>query len=241
MLHKTKAYILRTIKYGETSIITTLYSEALGMQTYMVNGARSNRKSGIKANLFEPGQALNIVAHHNPLKNMQRIREARPCIHEQHGSQQFIRRSIIQFCTEVILRSIREEESNANLFAFIDQSMQQVNTLDSSFLANYPIHFLLAFVREIGFEINHNYSTENQIFNYVEGEFKAEGLSRTLGTSKSTSKHIEEFYSSKDFREIKLIQAERKEVIEVLLSYLKYHLNYMGEIKSLAILHEVLA
>ncbi len=48
MTHKTKGIVLRTIKYGETSIITTIYTELFGIQSYIVKGVRqaSKKSSG---------------------------------------------------------------------------------------------------------------------------------------------------------------------------------------------------
>ena len=51
VLHKTKAIILRTVKYGETSLIVTAYTELYGLQSYIEQGVRaSTKKGGVKAN-----------------------------------------------------------------------------------------------------------------------------------------------------------------------------------------------
>ena len=39
-LHKTKGIVLRTVKYGETSIIVTIFTELFGIQSYLVNGVQ---------------------------------------------------------------------------------------------------------------------------------------------------------------------------------------------------------
>ena len=54
MTHKTKGIILRTIKYGETSIVVTIFTELFGVQTYLVNGIRTQKRSGNKAAMFQP-------------------------------------------------------------------------------------------------------------------------------------------------------------------------------------------
>src|ERR1700742_2343447 len=75
-LHKTRGIVLKTVKYGETSLIVTLYTELFGLQSYLVNGVRtSSRKGHGKANLFQPAAILDLVVYHNELKNLQRIRE----------------------------------------------------------------------------------------------------------------------------------------------------------------------
>ena len=51
MLHQTKGIVLRTIKYGETSIVVNIFTELFGIQSYLVNGVRASSKKGTgKAN-----------------------------------------------------------------------------------------------------------------------------------------------------------------------------------------------
>ena len=75
-LNKTKGIVLKTVKYGETSLIVTAYTELFGIQSYLVNGVRSSSRKGPgKANLFQPAAILDLLVTHNELKNLQRIRE----------------------------------------------------------------------------------------------------------------------------------------------------------------------
>src|SRR5687767_14593934 len=76
MTHKTKGIVLRTVKYGETSIIATIYTELFGVQSYMVKGVRqSSKKSAGKGIYFQPSALLDLVVYHNQLKNLNFIKE----------------------------------------------------------------------------------------------------------------------------------------------------------------------
>src|SRR6187431_1942886 len=75
MTHKTKGIVLRTVRYGETSLVVTIFTELFGVQTYMVNGVRTSKKSSAKANHFQPGAILFMLVYHNDQKQMQRIKE----------------------------------------------------------------------------------------------------------------------------------------------------------------------
>lgn len=44
MIHKTKGIVIRVVKYGETSVIVSIYTELLGIQSYIVNGVRTSSK-----------------------------------------------------------------------------------------------------------------------------------------------------------------------------------------------------
>ena len=59
MIHKTKGIVLRAVKYGETSLVVTIFTELFGLQSYLVNGVRTPTKKGTaKANLFQPAAML---------------------------------------------------------------------------------------------------------------------------------------------------------------------------------------
>ena len=60
MTHKTKGIVLRSIKYGETSLVVTIFTALFGVQVYLVNGARSQKKSGNKSAMFQPGALLDL-------------------------------------------------------------------------------------------------------------------------------------------------------------------------------------
>ncbi|HVX28452.1 MAG TPA: recombination protein O N-terminal domain-containing protein, partial [Parafilimonas sp.] len=76
MTHKTKGIVLRTISYGETSIITSVYTELFGLQSYIVKGVRqSTKKTQAKTAYFQPAAILEMEVYHNNLKNLQFIKE----------------------------------------------------------------------------------------------------------------------------------------------------------------------
>ena len=77
-VHKTKGLVLRTVKYGETSVIVSIFTELFGLQSYLVNGVRTiSKKGSAKASMFQPTAILDMVVYHNELKQLQRIKEFR--------------------------------------------------------------------------------------------------------------------------------------------------------------------
>ena len=76
MVHATKGIVLRTVKYGDTSVITTVYTELFGVQSYIVKGVRQRTKtSSGKAGYFQPAAILEMEVYHNELKQLQFVRE----------------------------------------------------------------------------------------------------------------------------------------------------------------------
>ena len=60
-VQKVDNKVLHFIKYGESSVITTIFTRDFGRQSYMVNASR-NRKSKNKAGLLQPLFLVDIEA-----------------------------------------------------------------------------------------------------------------------------------------------------------------------------------
>jgi Recombinational DNA repair protein (RecF pathway) len=73
MYQTTRAIVLHTVKYSETSIITKLYTEKYGLVSFLIKGIRSV-KGRNKAALFQPLRILEITYSHRQNKNLQYIR-----------------------------------------------------------------------------------------------------------------------------------------------------------------------
>src|SRR5680860_1294328 len=73
----TKAIILTSIKYGDTSLIVKAFTASHGLKSYMLKGALSAKKGKLKAAYFQPLTQLEIVANHRNKGTLESIREAK--------------------------------------------------------------------------------------------------------------------------------------------------------------------
>lgn len=60
MLVKTRGIVLNFIKFRETSIIVRMYTEQLGLQSYIINSVRK-KAPGSRMALFQPFTLLDLV------------------------------------------------------------------------------------------------------------------------------------------------------------------------------------
>ena len=74
MTHQTKGIVLKTVKYGETSLVVTVFTRMFGIQTYLVNGVRKQQQKGSKAIMLQPSALLDMEVYHNEMKSLQRIK-----------------------------------------------------------------------------------------------------------------------------------------------------------------------
>src|SRR5215467_13355231 len=120
-LHKTKGIVLRTVKYGETSLIVSILTELFGVQSYLVNGVRASSKKGSgKANLFQPAGILDLIVYHNELRNLQRMKEFRWSYLYQHIFSDIRKNAVALFMVELLSKCLKQPEENEELFQFAE-------------------------------------------------------------------------------------------------------------------------
>ena len=174
-LHHTKGIVLRTVKYGETSVIVTLFTELFGIQSYLVNGVRTSSKKGSgKANLFQPTSILEMVVYHNELKQLQRIKEFRWSFLYQHILSDVRKNAVAVFMVELLTKCLKQPEANPDLFHFAEDSFLHLDKASDAVTANFPLFFALHLPVFFGFRFSDNYSEKYPFLDLQEGEFVKE-------------------------------------------------------------------
>ena len=144
MLHKTKGIVLRSVKYGETSLVVTIFTEVLGLQSYLVNGVRTaTKKSSPKASHFQPANILDLVVYHNELRNLQRLREFKWDYLYLNIQSDVHKNAVALFMIELLTKCLRQPEPNPELFYFTEDALHHLDEANNTVTANYPLFFAL--------------------------------------------------------------------------------------------------
>lgn len=245
MTHKTKGIVLRTIQYGETSIITSVYTELFGLQSYIVKGVRqASKKKQAKTAYFQPGAILEMEVYHNSLKNLQFIKEYKWAVLYNNILFDVVRNAIAQFMIELFQRSIKQPEANAELFYLLEGSLNEADKGADAVVANLPLYFALHLATESGFQLQGNYSNETPVLDLKEGMFIEEEpahLQHVSGNIAEIISRIQHINFYNDLENIKLNRELRRQILEILLQYISLHVTEFKEMKSLAVLQAVLS
>jgi DNA repair protein RecO (recombination protein O) len=244
MTHRTKGIVLKTVKYGETSIITTVYTELFGVQTYIVKGVRqSSKKSAGKASYFQPGAILQMEVYHNELKNLQFIKEYQWSYLYQHTLFHVVKNAAAQYIIELLLHCLKQPEANPELFYIIEDTLQQLDKGNDTLTANLPLYFTLHLTAELGFSIQGEFSDTTPVLDLQAGGFAAEipmHVYYVTGELAEATSAINNILFYNDLENIALNRLVRRELLDVYLQYLSLHIEGFGELKSLYVLQEVL-
>lgn len=242
--HKTKGIVLRTIKYGETSIIATIYTELFGVQSYIVKGVRqSSKKSQGKANFFQPAAVLEMQAYHNDLKNLQFIKEFQWAYLHQTIFFDVVRNAVAMYIIELLQQSVRQPETNASLYYLIEETLQQIDTGSATLVSNMPLYFTLQLGAQLGFEIQGNCTKTTPILDLQEGNFVKQQPNHVYfidGRLAKTISILQSITSYNELNNITLNRETRRNLLTYLQQYIALHVQNFGEIKSKMVLQEVL-
>jgi len=244
-LHKTKGIVLKTVKYGETSLIATIYTELFGIQSYLINGVRSSSRKGPgKANLFQPAAILDLLVYHNDLKNLQRIREFTWSILYKGILSNILKNAVALFMVELLQKTLKQPEPNPELFYFIEDSFLHLDASEGRVLANFPLFFILHLAGFFGFRIQDTYGEHNAILDLLEGQFVPEPPHHQQileGALSYDTAQLLRVQQPGELAELPLNQETRRLLLHAYLTFYAVQIPDFGEMRTLGVLQTILS
>jgi DNA repair protein RecO (recombination protein O) len=242
-MFKTSAIILKTTKYGETSLVVTAFTELFGVQTYMVNGIRTSKKTGLKASLYQPASVVEMEVYHNEKNTLHRIRECNRKHVFVNILSDVVKNSIAIFMMELLYKLLKQPEQNADLFYFCEDTLLQLDEAPVGVAANLPLFFALQLSHFFGFKIDDNYSEINCFLDLQEGNFIADRPHHTnflSGENALLTSEVLKIMIPAELSQLKMNKLKRRELLAKYMEYYVLHIHEFGSMKTLAIMQEVL-
>ena len=235
MIRKTEAIVLSTRKFGDSSLISTMYTRQFGRQSYIVKGYRST-KGKKRHSYFQPMSILDIVFYYKETRDLQLITET----HSGHFFQDLqtnpIKITLGMVITEVFFLSVKEEERNDPLFEFLSQILKALDATDQR-LIHIFIYFLVHLTKFLGFfprvEVR---NTAAPVF------FNLQGGTLENVPGARNSDHLIAHFIKTDLLHCQLIpfdNSEKSELISTLLQYYQTHVEGFRQPESLTVLSEI--
>lgn len=240
----TKGIVLRTVKYGETSVIVSIFTELFGVQSYIVNGVRSaSKKAGTKANLFQPVALLDLVVYHNEQKNLQRIKEHRWAVLYNHLFFDVFKGAVATYMIELLQKCLKQPEPNPDLFYFMEDALLHLDKASPKTVANYPLFFSLHLANFFGFRLVDEFNSQQTILDLQEGVFGTVYPNHANYLEGFNSEVIAQFLrvmQPEELEQIHLSVSTRRYLLQQLELYYVLHVADFGQLRSMQVLQEVL-
>jgi DNA repair protein RecO (recombination protein O) len=247
-LHNTKGIVLRAVKYGETSLIVTIFTELFGVQSYIVNGVRvSNKKGSSKGAMYQPGAILDLIVYYNELKNLNRIKEARWSYIYKHIFSDVRKNSITLFMVELLTKCLRQPEPNADLFQFCEDSFMHLDNASETIVANFALFFALHVTGFFGVPPptlkGSLVNSDELYFDMKEGLFSGDRPDHPNFIDGKFAKITAELINVRqpsELEQIKLNQEFRRSLLQAFEQYYALHIQDFGTMRTLPVLREIL-
>ena len=237
--YKARGIVLNSLKYGDSAMVVHLLTDALGRQSYMVQGVRSSRGRGSKLALFQPMFALEFEGLTSSRQQMHRFREVQSGIVLQRMPFDVRRSTIALFMAEVLYRLVKESEPDSQLFDFVWESIGALDSMEEG-VANFHLWFLANLSRFLGFCPGNDYSADDW-FDIREGLYTKTRPQHVSFMTQECTRILRDMMEC-DVRclaEIGLNRTQRVEFLNAVLVYFGYHLDAISAVQSVRILREV--
>ncbi|TSE06367.1 MULTISPECIES: DNA repair protein RecO [Aquimarina] len=237
MIVHSPAIVIHSLRYGEADLIVTLFTKTSGLRSYLLKRILKSKRGKIRSSLFQPLTILEIEAFHKDKGSLERIKEAK--LHTMYKTlhTDYVKSALVFFISEILKNSIQEEETNIDLFDYLETAFIWLDEHDT--IGNYHITFLIKLTQYLGFYPDTS-GIESEYFNMQEGFFQT--TSSNVYCVKGN--HIAQFkqFLGTTFEasmNIRLSRSIRSDILAMLLVYFELHLHGFKKPKSLSVLNEI--
>ncbi|MBF1525390.1 MAG: DNA repair protein RecO [Prevotella pallens] len=241
MITKTRGIVLRSVRFGESSLIVDVLTKSSGRVSFMVHIPKTS-KGKIKKQYFQPMTLLDVEYDFRQRSNLQRIKDVRVSLPYSSIPIDPAKSCISLFLSEFIYYATRNEQENPTLFTYISTSLEWLDNAYEDF-ANFHLVFMMRLGKFLGFHPFLEDFTPGCFFDLRNGCFT---LSMPLHTDFLNAADAGHLYNlmRMNFDTMKLFKLshdDRNRITEIVLRYYKLHLPNMPELQSFDILREVFA
>lgn len=217
MLYSTKGIVLRLVQYKDNSYIAEIFTHRFGKLSFSVHRPQ-NKKASIRNYHLMPFSLIDLQIEYKENRDIQKIREANLSYEFYSIVDNPIKQLICQFISEVVSKTLENNNADEQLFDYFNSLVEQMSTTDN--LSDFPLIFLLDYSHYLG--IYPDDGSNNEFIRLISSEDK----NLFLLILKNTSS---------------LNRLERRKAINLLLKYYQYFLPSMGTIKSLDVITDILS
>lgn len=235
----TEGIVLHFIKYGETSVIATVFTREFGRQTYIINALRS-RKSKNKAGILQPLFLVDLEAYQKKSRDIQRIKNIKSNQVYQNIPFDITKSTQAILLAELLYKTIHEQESYIELYDFIKHSLLYFDLMEEG-SSNFHLYFLFRLTEYMGFMPDTTKVGLEGWFDLRKGAIVPFEPPHPIFANKEATEHIIQLSQLKinELEQLHISRSMRDYLLKVLLDYYQLHFENLGEIKSLKVLKEI--
>lgn len=239
MMTRTRALVLRTVKYGESGLVVDMLTERHGRVSFMVKVPRTSHGK-LRRQLFMPLTLLEVDFDFRAKVSLQRLREVRIFQPLPSLSQHSFKLSMGLFLSEFLCHATRDESENESLFQFVAYSLEWLDGVEEGF-SNFHLVFMIRLSRFIGFYPNTEDAPEGGYFDLLNACFtqSVPQHSHFLAPAEASKISLLMRLNYKTMHLCAMSRDERNRCTEVILEYYRLHVPGFPLLRSFDVLKEL--
>jgi len=235
MLYQTRALVLSQFMYDDNKLIVKMYTEQLGMVSYLTYRSKDRRK---RSKIPLPMSLAEVLGEEKRKGHLHYIKEIK-ILENNPLNFDLAKSTVSMFLNEILYRLLLDKGEDARLFAFLYASLS--GFIHRDFTPDFHLRFLVALMQELGFSPQNNYSDAAPIFNIEKSCFEPillKDKEKQLVSRLFSNLLNQDLFSEKPTETIS--SHWRNKLLDMILNYYTTHIADFSAIKSHEILKTVL-
>ena len=236
----SRIIVLHLTKYGDSSLVVHTIDSVRGRCSYMLRGA--GRSKHVTVGAFHNLAVLDIVGVESPKSSMAYLKEYEPAMPLDSLRSDVVKNSIALFISELLYRTIVEQNCDDRLFAWLCDAIARLNALESGAVANFHLWFMAGLCTVLGFGPSQTGDFDGS--EYLQSAKLTGDRPATSDPSRGDNLTLLRELTAKPFAEamaIPLNGTRRRDFCDSMIRYISYHLGINLHLRSLDVLHDLYA
>lgn len=232
------AIILKNVNYSDTQKIIHAYTREMGYLSF-ISPAFIFKKRNCAVNTM---QIVEMEFFENEKGNLHKLKSASPISNTSAIYFDIYKMNIALLWSEVLNLILKNEQKNENLFDFVTQSVEYLNSAQND-IGNFNLFFLYRLTTLMGFSLNAHSWSEGFVFNVNDGCFCPPGPESPYISGPNSARVIHRLCTCQleELKDIKLNRESRSVLLDIIFLFFGIHLNVDFNIKSIQVIREVFA
>ena len=231
------AIVLSKIRYKDNDVIVKLFTKEYGVISFIVKTGSNLKKSKAKLVYFQELTILDVQFNYNSKRELQYIKDINIRHHYISCHSDVKKTSIIIFLSEILSNILVHQKEEVDLYNYIEESLIFYDANKN--ISYFHLIFLIQLTRFLGFypdATNNNF----KYFNLEEGFYEL-SKSNEYSISGEDLKLFNQILGTKfDSNPLLALNSlEIMNVLDIILTYYRLHINNFKNIKSIEIIKNI--
>lgn len=244
MIERINGIVLRTVKYGDSSVVVDVFTREYGRRSFMASLSRSRLGGGKDRAFWQPLSMVEFCADIRPSGKMPKPQDIASAYSYVDMPYNPFKSTVAIFLAEFLCGALRNEDGGTPLYEYIVASLKWLDCMDDvNGIANFHLVFLMKISRFLGIMPNGDIERQRvgMFFDLLNGTFCGIQPSHSYYLRPDEANLIPlllkmDYSNAHKFRFTRL---QRHRILEILNTYYRLHVPQFPELKSVSVLREV--